>query len=225
MKQRLSMLMAGALVAVLTWACQEAGPLDPDRGGLAVAKKPDNPGGGNGGNTCDLRFDLTITPTTSIDDDNGGTYSNGTDRVAIFGGDGGWRFDTNGSQKLDMKNDVRKVSLTVAGEADGTPRGIDMRFAQNSAGLNFCDLANVGDSGQVPVILMFTADDGSRGTVRYGGQTLDGNTCLADEVTVTRTAAGWTMASNAAGDACLVEEGGVLGADVQVPFSFALTQQ
>lgn len=231
-------VLTAALVVLLAWACQETNnsPADLDGTPLTLAancnKNPDHPqcsGGGDpggGGPHCDLSFDLTIQQGFAIAGDLvGDDYSNGVDRVQISGDGEGWRFDTNGSQKLDARNDKRKASVTLAGYADGnTPRGIDMRRGTDGPGLNFCELDTVGESVQVPVIVMFANDtDGSTTTVRYGGQTLDGSNCPADEATVTRTATGWTMVSGA--DACVVEPGGVLGAIVPMPFSFTLTQQ
>ena len=118
---------------------------------------------------CQLGFDLTFDDSNPVrSDDGSGMYTNGVDKVAVFTGSGdGFRFDTNGDQKVEWKTDIRRVTLDFTGTVDKdgnslerlmetdaagdpVPKGIDLRFKQGAVhtdGLNLCALDHEGISG------------------------------------------------------------------------------
>ena len=119
---------------------------------------------------CHVHFDLTLHEAKPVRSDRPGQslanrmYQSNVDRVEVFTGSGdGFRFDTNGSQKIEWKTDKRWAILDFRGtgfessmetDEDGNPvpRGIDMRFRPHSDGtqLNLCAL-DVGTSDDVPM--------------------------------------------------------------------------
>ena len=159
-------------------ACQDPGPnpTGTDLPGPQFGHKSGhNPGGGGGGGgdekpqECQLGFDLTFDDSNPVrSDDGSGMYTNGVDKVAVFTGSGdGFRFDTNGDQKVEWKTDIRRVTLDFTGTVDKdgnslerlmetdaagdpVPKGIDLRFKQGAVhtdGLNLCALDHEGISG------------------------------------------------------------------------------
>lgn len=191
---------------------------------------------------CQIGFNLTFvdtkystSPVQSDIIDMIGTYENGVDKVQVGTGSGpGFRFDTNGNQKLEGKNDKRLVTLnfpshdvenelfTFAGQ--NVARGIDLRFDKSDGGLNLCAL---NGPPTVPMTLRFAVPDTKDGYIlRYGGTTVTGVDCGVDEVTVTRTGtepAEWVLASGPT--ACLLPTHGAIMAVVAMPFAFTITAQ
>ena len=115
-----------------------------------TARAKGKPGGGGGKNKSFITLNVTLEePPTSdgIYSDGGGTYFNDEQRVmASAKTDGGFRFDTTGSQKIIDKNMERSVgfnfdgaafTLTEGGELPNLPddamAGVDVRFVSANA--------------------------------------------------------------------------------------------
>lgn len=223
--------------------CQDTpvNPAAPDTADPTFAKggNPGPPGGDDGGGSqCKLKFNLEFddsNPAVTIRSDGLGVYHNGVDEVQIFGGETGWRFDTNKGPA--RPNDKRKVTLDFTGtgplyedlaDPDGL-KAIDMRFDQDEGGLNFCALPDDGSvTGDVAAHLSFpSSPDGITRTLRWGGLThsdIDCGALGADELTVTRIAQDeWQLASGA--NACLITSGGVIDAVIPMSVAFTVTAQ
>lgn len=210
------------LATGLLLGCQDSGasPLTPELPAPQLDHKPSHspPGAGGGGDKtqeCQIKFDLTFGDfggdgiADPMRSDGLGTYYSGVDRVGAGTGSGdGFRFDTNGSQKIEANNDRRWVTLDFSGtafpganETDGLgnpiPKGIDLRFTDHPDGtrLNLCAL-EVGESDHVPVTIRFNASDvefnpsDANAELGYGGVSrgFDCGPPGVSEVTVTRTA-------------------------------------
>lgn len=224
----LAMLATGGLLG-----CQDA-PTEPPVGAGATLLARGGGGGGGGKpggeEGCKVEFDLTLSDALPVHTDGGGIYSNGVDRVAVFTGSGpGFRFDTNGSQKLEARNDERWIRLDFTGTAwegivaPGDDKGTDLRFSNQGPGLDLCAMP-IGSSGEVGVDLPFEASDGTVTGLKYGGTTFSGGVCTAPKATVTRTSqTTWDMASGAT--ACVVRAGNILDQSVAMPFALTITAQ
>lgn len=228
------------LVAVGILGCQDAptGPIGSVDATLSSHKPGHEPGGGGGGGGppdgeegCQVEFDLVLDDVLPVHSDGGGIYANGADRVVVFTGSSGpgFRFDTNGSQKLDARNDRRWVRLDFTGTAvegivaPGDLKGTDVRFSNQAPGLDLCGM-EVGGSGTIGMDWPFEAADGDRYGLKYGGTTFSGNVCTAPKATVTRTSqTTWDVESGAT--ACIVREGNILHQSVAMPFAFTITAQ
>lgn len=130
--------------------------------GQALAKgKP----GGGGGNACDWEFDADFR-----DESGDGLVSDTLGSYVAFGGTG-FRLDTNGSQKLERKNDTRFifVDFSVAGvceDGNFAPagfcqalKGVDLRFEHQAEDPDMCPL-QPGESMPMSIRLSFNADAG-----------------------------------------------------------------
>jgi hypothetical protein len=239
--------LAGALMiaAVSVWGCetQQADVLGPDDGvdtpllakgggGNGGGGKP----GGGGGDQCNLTFSLENIEGNFLGNDveppeDPEAYVNKVDKVMVFGGETGWRFDTNGPNGWTSR-DKRRV--LIDNPSDNPSVAMDMRFDQKEGGLNFCDLDYTGANGSVsdtvPVVLTFMNKDGISTTWRYGGRALNNDDCGAlnksAQVTVTREGPDqWTLTSG--DNACEIVSGDVVsvGLGVQKNFSFTVTRQ
>ena len=199
-----------------------------------------DPGGGTdpGGSTCQLGFDVTVTDGASIYSDDGGDYSDGSQRVLAFTGSGdGWRFDTNGNGK---KSGVRSLGIdlptdiaSLLGTDDTGPRTVDMRF--HPPELNLCEIGvslanpstvNVGISFPVGNTTLFPYG----ATARYGATGCpDGSGGFGDseEISVSRDLETgiWTFVGTTA---CMID--GIPGNAprsrvVSLPFTFTMVAQ
>lgn len=187
---------------------------------------------------CQIGFDLLLddVSTNKVRSDGLGAYHDGVDRVMVATGSGpGFRFDTNGSQKLEASNDRRRVTLDFSGTAAednvgfaASLRGVDMRFVKSDGGLDLCSLGNPDDAtdarsntGQVPIGIRFLTASGDDHGLRYGCTESTGP--AAEPALVTRTGAfTWTLESTYA---CLRNDGVMLEDNLTMPFFITITDQ
>jgi hypothetical protein len=160
---------------------------------------------------CQLELDLTLAQGSALQGDDSSLYQHGVDRVAVFTGSGlGFRFDNNGSQKVEARNDRRRVrfDLTGSGWEDHAPsnelKGVDLRF--DDPGLNLCTMF-VGAAAYVPLDVGFLSSvDGDRMGLKYGGATHRDIPCTASPARVERTSDdSWTI--TAGPGVCIVQDG------------------
>ena len=135
--------------------------------------KPPKPGSG-GGNDCNLEFDAVFRDAgnNGLESDTQGSY--------VAAGGTGFRLDTNGSIKLERKNDTRFVLVNFAAagvcandnfdpagfcEKD---KGIDLRFEHQVQSPDMCPLI-LGTVDSMPMVIRvgFEADSGH--TLLNGG--------------------------------------------------------
>ena len=193
--------------------------------------------GGGGGTESQLGFDLTINTATTagaptgVRGDGSPDYSDGSQKVMVATGGGpGFRFDTNGSQKVEHPNDQRHVSIDLDG--DGTQEilsGVDFRFDRGLGGLDLCSMNPGGASETVPAVMRF--EDGGTKALSWGcREAHDSQTLLGPPLAVTRLAdvdgrRQWRMDGTTA---CLRSGDGfgpLLDPSLDVPVSFTITEQ
>ena len=178
---------------------------------------------------CIVGFTLTLVGTNPVRSDGLGSYIDETDNVLAFTGSGdGFRFDTEGSQRLESASDIRRVTLDFTGtgfeQHATTLKGIDFRF---SGGLNLCTMPTT-TSATVPAQLTFASSvNGQSARLLYGGITPGGgHDCGAQGVsplTVTRlTQTSWQVTS---GTACFYVNGSVFQGVVAMPIGFTIAAQ
>ena len=152
----------------------------------------------------------------------------------------GFRFDTNGSQKLEGAGGTRELEIHVI-PMGSTSSGVDFRFHLNSGGLDLCSLAGGGAPGTVPMILAFADDSGEEFALLYGCIKHDATPFTGgggSPVDVTRTGGDadtwapgdtWTIEG---GQACLITSNNYATAtdvlidnDVDASFQMTITAQ
>ena len=226
-------------------ACQDSttNPLTPESSPVQVARGgfPGPPDGGDDTTQeCQIGFDLTLDDTQPVRSDGGDQYQDAIDKVQVSTGSGpGFRFDTNGNQKLQGRNDTRLVTLDFTGTAGegltdpNVPTGIDFRFdiqpsANSDEGLNLCALDINNGVGTVSAKIRFAVPGTKEGyRLRYGGITSTGNDCGAlgvEEIKVTRKGeTTWELVSGPT--ACLLPDRGEIMAVIAMPIAFTITAQ
>ena len=189
---------------------------------------------------CQIGFDLTLDDSKPVRSDGGDQYQDAIDKVQVSTGSGpGFRFDTNGNQKLQGRNDTRLVTLDFTGTAGegltdpNVPTGIDFRFdiqpsANSDEGLNLCALDINNGVGTVSAKIRFAVPGTKEGyRLRYGGITSTGNDCGAlgvEEIKVTRKGeTTWELVSGPT--ACLLPDRGEIMAVIAMPIAFTITAQ
>ncbi len=152
----------------------------------------------------------------------------------------GFRFDTNGSQKLEGAGGTRELETHVI-PMGSTSSGVDFRFHLNSGGLDLCSLDGGGAPGTVPMILAFADDSGEEFALLYGCIKHDATPFTGgggSPVDVTRTGGDadtwapgdtWTIEG---GQACLITSNNYATAtdmlidnDVDASFQMTITAQ
>ena len=194
--------------------------------------RPDQCGGGGQPNNdttdCKIDFSVEFTPSNVILSDGKGAYPDPADSKDKSGGGThsgpGFRFDTNGTQRLETARDTRWLEINPVPVPDfgGMNNfehfsGADFRFHLPAGGLDLCSLDKNG-SGDVPMILAFVDDGGTQWALLYDcifhdtapikdSTKGDGSRV---KVTVTRNkgdAGGWTKGDTwtiTGTDACLI---------------------
>ena len=230
-------------------ACQDSttNPLTPESSPVQFARGgfPGPPDGGDDTTQeCQIGFDLTLDDSQPVRSDGGDQYQDAIDKVQVSTGSGpGFRFDTNGNQKLQGRNDTRLVtlvfpSLDVEGEpftfaGQSVTRGIDLRFdiqpsANSDEGLNLCALDINNGVGTVSAKIRFAVPGTKEGyRLRYGGITSTGKNCGrlgVEEIKVTRKGeTTWELVSGPT--ACLLPDRGEIMAVIAMPIAFTITAQ
>jgi hypothetical protein len=237
-------------VTVLATAMATTSFAAPEKGGKKCNDGIDNDGDGDiDGADSDCSEGTGSEPACQIDfdavfDDLGldGVRSDGKGAYSAFTGSGpGFRLDTNGSQKLERKNDDRKVTIDFSSQPCSGGwfenvgfceelKGIDMRFDLTTGGLDLCSLPAGGESGSVTLHLGFLAADNSSRVLSYGclageGGPVIGNSAEAAVARIDGTT--WYITGQSA---CL-RDGGIFGSIVDgtddnplsVPFGLTIT--
>jgi len=149
------------------------------------------------GPKCNVGFRLVLDESKPVRSDGLGSYVHKVDKVSVFTGGEGFRFDSNTSHEFESASDIRRVILDFSGTGyeplAPAPKGVDFRFDMSTHSINLCALP-VGGTDILPASLGFVSSHlGVQHTLVYGGAPLwlGGDDCGArgvSQITVTRLA-------------------------------------